>query len=62
MDCDGLSAATSAATLSIAVAAAPLLFSSPLALEWSLEPEPEQSRSRILHFYVGAGAEPKWQL
>ena len=26
-------------------------------LEWSLEPE--RSRSRILHFYAGAGAEPE---
>ena len=28
-------------------------------LEWSLEPK--WSRSRILHFYTGAGAEPEWQ-
>ena len=30
-----------------------------LGLEWSLEPE--QSRSRILHFLAGAGAEPECQ-
>ena len=30
-------------------------------IEWSLEPEPERSRSRILHFFAGAGAEPEWQ-
>ena len=26
-------------------------------VEWSLEPEPEWSRSRILHFFVGAEPE-----